>query len=161
MYRIRRFGIMKTATVAAIMYVIVIAIFFVPATLIFSIAGTSSGAENIGAGIGALVVAGILAALLYGLLGFIFTAVACAVYNLAAGWVGGIEVQVEGVMPPPPPPAWGPISPGLPSVPPGSYGASPSQGPPTSSAGQGSWGGSTSSTTDTAPYDPGSASRND
>ena len=164
MYRIRRFGIMKTATVAAIMYVIVVAIFFVPATLILGIAGSSTGSANVGAGVGALIVAGIIAALVYGIVGFIFTAVACAVYNLAAGWVGGIEVQVEGMTPPSAPPAWGPITPGAPTLPPGSYGAPPSQGPPTNTAAQVPWSTPTSptaSTTDTPPYDPGSTPRND
>jgi hypothetical protein len=37
------------------------------------------------------------------------------VYNLAAGWVGGIEVQVETVAPPPPVPAWGTPPPAPPS----------------------------------------------
>jgi hypothetical protein len=137
-YRIRRFGIMKTATVAAIMYVIVIAIFFVPATLIVGIASTSGGATNVGGNVGALIITGIIAALLYGLLGFVVTAVACAVYNLAAGWVGGIEVQVEALQPPQAPPVWGPVGGGP---------ATRIDAPPPAA------------TTDTAPYDP-SAPRN-
>jgi hypothetical protein len=32
--------------------------------------------------------------LLLGVFGFLFFAVFCAVYNLIAGWVGGIEVEV-------------------------------------------------------------------
>ena len=43
----------------------------------------------------------LLAALIYGVFGWIFTAIACAIYNLAAGWVGGIEVQVNQSAPPP------------------------------------------------------------
>ncbi len=43
--------------------------------------------------------AGIFMALLfpvmYAVLGFIFGIVGAAIYNLAAGWVGGIEVEVE------------------------------------------------------------------
>jgi hypothetical protein len=160
-YRIRRFGIIKTATVAAIMYVIVIAIFFVPATLIVGIASTSDGASNVGANVGGLVVAGIIAALLYGLLGFLVTAVACAVYNLAAGWVGGIEVQVEGLQPPQAPPVWGPIGGG----PAGRIDAPPPTSTPSSPA-QVGWGAPPAPpnqphpTTDTAPYDP-NAPRND
>ena len=33
---------------------------------------------------------------LYGLLGFVFTAIGCALYNWVAGMVGGIEVQLDG-----------------------------------------------------------------
>jgi hypothetical protein len=33
--------------------------------------------------------------ILYGVLGFIFTAIGCALYNLVAGWVGGIEVELD------------------------------------------------------------------
>jgi hypothetical protein len=44
--------------------------------------------------------------LAYGLFGWIFTAIVCLIYNLAARWVGGVEVHVEPVAPPPPPPAW-------------------------------------------------------
>ena len=34
--------------------------------------------------------------ILYGICGFIFTAIGCAVYNLVAGWVGGVEVELDG-----------------------------------------------------------------
>ena len=32
---------------------------------------------------------------LYGLMGFVFTAVGCALYNWVAGMVGGIEIKLE------------------------------------------------------------------
>jgi len=50
---------------------------------------------------------GALIALFYGAIGWIFTAIACALYNLVAGWTGGIEIQIESVAPPPAP-SWGP-----------------------------------------------------
>lgn len=159
MYRIRRFGILKTATVAAIMYVIIIAIFFVPATLIVGIASTSGGASTVGTNVGGLIIAGLLAALLYGLLGFVVTAVACAVYNLAAGWVGGIEVQVESLQPPQTPPMWGPVGGG----PTGRIDAPPPSPTQTSIPAQAPWSAPappSNPTTDTAPYDP-TAPRND
>jgi hypothetical protein len=46
----------------------------------------------------------------------VFTAIALAIYNLAARWVGGIEVEIESVAPPPPVPTWGATLP--PSAPP-------------------------------------------
>ncbi len=110
MYRIRRFNVLKTSTVVAVMYVIVVAIIAIPFLLLIAIAGVSvNGGQVQGAGaigvVGALLGA-IFLALFYGLIGWVFTAIACVVYNLAAGWIGGIEVQVESVAPPAPPPAW-------------------------------------------------------
>lgn len=32
---------------------------------------------------------------MYGGMGFVMTAIGCAIYNLIAGWTGGIEVEVE------------------------------------------------------------------
>lgn len=115
MYRIRRFGVVRTATVVAVLYMIMIAIFFVPAAVIVLAVGRGDSA---GGALGVLFV-GLLAAVLYAVLGWVFTAIACALYNVAAGWVGGIEVQVEAVAPPAPVPTWGPIvTPPPPTVPP-------------------------------------------
>jgi hypothetical protein len=121
MYRIRRFGVMKTATVAAVMYMVVVAIFVVPFALLVAIAGTGDGLQG---GLGGALVLGVVAIFGYGLLGWVFTALACLIYNLVAGWVGGIEVQVETVAPPPALPAWGttpqppPAAPPAPPAPP-------------------------------------------
>jgi hypothetical protein len=110
MFRIRRFNVLKTSTVVAVMYVVIVAVVAVPFLLLVAIAGVSvNGGQAQGAGavgvVGALLGA-VFVALLYGLIGWIFTAIACVVYNVAAGWVGGIEVQVEPVASPAPPPAW-------------------------------------------------------
>lgn len=101
MYRIRRFGVMKTATVVAIMYMLIVGVFVVPILLLALVA-----APNASGSIGGIVVFGLLAVFGYGLLGWVFTAIAAAIYNLAARWVGGIEVEIEAVAPPPPLPAW-------------------------------------------------------
>jgi len=114
MFRIRRFGVMKTATVVAVMYMLIVAVFVVPFLLIALIAAPTQGSGSMG-GVGGILVIGFLSIVVYGLLGWVFTAIAAAVYNLAAGWVGGIEVQVEAVAPPPPVPAWGTPPPAPPS----------------------------------------------
>jgi hypothetical protein len=106
MYRIRRFGIMKTATVVAIMYMLIVGVFVVPFLLIALLVAPTQGSGAMGGVAGALVL-GVVAIFAYGLIGWVFTALAAAIYNLAARWVGGIEVQVEVVPPPPPLPAWG------------------------------------------------------
>jgi hypothetical protein len=116
MFRIRRFNAVKTATVVALMYMLIIAIIVVPFLLLFAVAGVSvNGGPNQGGGVIAVLGIGVVLILSYGLLGWVFTAIACVLYNVVAGWVGGIEVQVEAVVPPAPPPVW--MAPG--SAPPG------------------------------------------
>jgi hypothetical protein len=106
MYRIRRFAVMKTATVVAIMYMLIVGVFVVPFGLLALLVAPTQGAGAAGAGISILLF-GLIAIFAYGLLGWVFTAVAAAIYNLAARWVGGIEVEIETVAPPPPLPVWG------------------------------------------------------
>ncbi len=125
MFRIRRFGIMKTATTVAVLYMVAIAIFVVPFTLLFAIAGTSvsSGVGNVSMGLGSIIAFGLVAIVGYGVLAWIFTALACAIYNLVAGWVGGVEIQLDAVAPLPGVPAWGqsttpPPPPAPPAAPP-------------------------------------------
>jgi hypothetical protein len=129
MFRIRRFGVMKTATLVAVLYMLVIAIIVVPITVIVALARS---ADSAGGAIGFLLL-GLLAAVFYGLAGWVFTAISCLLYNVAAGWVGGIEVQVEAVAPATPAPAWGPT--GTPPTPPSrpTWGSAtpPSTTPPT------------------------------
>ena len=103
MYRISRFGVVKTATMVALIYVIVIAIFFVPAAIIVLALGRSNGVAA-----GGVLIGGVLIAIVYAAFGWIFTAISCVIYNVAARWVGGIEVQLQPVAPPPPVPLWAP-----------------------------------------------------
>ena len=108
MVRIRRFNVVKTATVVALMYMVIVAIFAIPFFLLFAVAGVSvNGGPTQATGLfaGGIAIA-LVAVLFYGLLGWVFTAIACVIYNLVAGWVGGIEVEVERAEPPPAPPAW-------------------------------------------------------
>jgi hypothetical protein len=109
MYTIRRFSVVKTATVVAVMYVVIVAVFFIPFAIL-ALAVAPSNSSGAGGLVGVIVFA-LLAALLYGVFGWIFTAIACAIYNLAAGWVGGIEVQVDQVAPPPAQQLWAPSAP--------------------------------------------------
>lgn len=113
MFRIRRFGVVRTATVAAVMYVVIVLVIFIPVLLITALVGiTPNGSDAIGGGgavVGVLIL-GLLVALFYGAFGWVFTAIACLLYNLVAGWVGGIEVQVEAVTPVGQPPATAPTA---------------------------------------------------
>jgi uncharacterized protein YqgC (DUF456 family) len=54
-----------------------------------------SGALQAGMGIGLGLLFAVLAPVLYGAMGFIFGALGALLYNLIAGWTGGIEFEVE------------------------------------------------------------------
>lgn len=125
MYRIRRFGVLRTATVVAVLYMVIVAIFAIPFAF-FALAAGSGPGSVAGVNAGGIIAIALLAIVGYGLLGWVFTAIACALYNLVAGWIGGIEVQVESVGPPPVVPVWGATPPAAPppaSNPPGAGGA--------------------------------------
>lgn len=105
MYRIQRFNVLKTATVVGVMYMVVVAIFAVPFVLLFAFLG-ASGSSGAQTSIGGAFAVGIGVILVYGIIGWIVTAIACVIYNGVAAWIGGIEVMVEPVGAPPAPPAW-------------------------------------------------------
>jgi hypothetical protein len=115
MYRIQRFNVLKTSTVVAVIYMVVVAIIVVPIALLVAVAGTAAQVQG---GVTGAIVFGVVAIFGYGLLGWVFTALACLIYNLVAGWIGGIEVQVESITPPAAPPAWMSTPPSSPTGPP-------------------------------------------
>jgi hypothetical protein len=132
MYRLRRFGVVRTATVVALMYALLVGIILIPILLLVGAVGLQTdvgtggpavvgepgsdlGAGTTGPGalgLAGLLVVGLLAALLYGIVGWVVTAIVCLIYNLVARWTGGIEVQVVQAPPPEAVPAWGPPPPG-------------------------------------------------
>jgi hypothetical protein len=128
MYRIRRFAIVQTATTVAAIYVFVILLFGIPAALIVGLSAGDSNGNSTGA-LGLLFVA-LIAAVIYGLLFWIVTAIGCALYNVVSRWVGGIQLQIDPVAPPAPPPAWGPVTT---TAPPPTPPSPPSWGPPAQS----------------------------
>jgi Transmembrane domain of unknown function (DUF3566) len=105
MYRITRFNVIKTSNVVAVIYMLIVAIFVIPFLILGFLVGATGSAQAqqfLGGGL----IFGVVVILAYWLLGWIFTVIACLIYNLAARWVGGVEVHVEPVAPPPPPPSW-------------------------------------------------------
>lgn len=84
--RIRRVSPLPLATVLGILYAI-LGLVMMPIFLFIA----SMAPEEAGFGTGFVLAMPIL----YGLIGFIFTAVGAALYNLVAGWVGGVEVDLE------------------------------------------------------------------
>ena len=93
---------------------LVIAIIVLPITVIVALARSG---DSVGGAIGFMIL-GLLAAVLYGLVGWVFIPISYLLYNVAAGWVCGIEVQVEAVAPPTSAPAWGPSATPPPTAPP-------------------------------------------
>jgi hypothetical protein len=85
--RIRRFGPGQTAKVVGVLYTLV-GVAFLPVFLLVALFAPNQ--TGMGVGIGFAVVLPFI----YGLCGFVFTAIACLIYNLVAGWVGGIEIEI-------------------------------------------------------------------
>ena len=86
--RIRRFSPVQVAKVAGVLYgmmgVLLMPIFY------FALrAAPSTAAFNVGMGVA------IAVPLIYACIGAIASLIAAALYNLVAGWTGGIEVEVE------------------------------------------------------------------
>jgi hypothetical protein len=84
-YRLRRFGIHATALIASIIY-FVLAVVFSP---IFYLA--SRNAPN-GPLPGILFIIGPVC---YAIFGYVFVAIGCWLYNLVAGWTGGMVLTLE------------------------------------------------------------------
>ncbi len=84
-YRIRRFGIHSTALTVAIMY-FVLAVLVLP---IVYLASRGAPGEPLP---GILFVLG---PFLYAVFGYVFAAIGCWLYNIVAGWAGGVRLTLE------------------------------------------------------------------
>jgi hypothetical protein len=87
-HRLSSFSVGQTAKVLGVLYGLmglIIVPFFILATLF-----SPQGEGRMGLGIA------LALPVLYGLLGFVFTAIGCAMYNWVAGMVGGIEIKLDG-----------------------------------------------------------------
>lgn len=91
--RIRRFSVLQTSWVAAIILFCVMLIFMIPMGLIFSIMGKSGLMPGNFPGFGGAIF--FVLPFFYGIVGFVMTAISCLIYNLIAGWTGGIELEFE------------------------------------------------------------------
>ncbi len=90
--RIRRLDPLQTGKVLGVLYALM-GLIFLP---IFWLIGKAMPAEA-GAGASILMGFGIMMPIVYGLFGLIFGAIGAAIYNLVAGWTGGLQVEVEDV----------------------------------------------------------------
>jgi len=115
---IRRFNVFSVAKIQGFLGFVIGLLIGVVYGLVFMIFGAAisslapqSDSQAMG-GVGAMVVGLIImiaVPIFYGILGFIGGAIGALVYNLAAGVVGGLKFELEGVAPayaPPPPQPW-------------------------------------------------------
>jgi hypothetical protein len=84
--RVTRFSIGQTAKVVGLLYG-VLGVILLPFFLIAAVLGPEEGSFGVGFALALPV--------LYGVAGFIFTAIGCALYNWLAGMVGGVEFELD------------------------------------------------------------------
>lgn len=72
-----------------------IALFSMVAGSLGSLAGSQAGAGTRALGLGMGLGAILIAPIFYGILGGISAALGALIYNLAAGWMGGLEVDIS------------------------------------------------------------------
>ena len=87
--QITRFAVHQTAKVVALLYVC-FTIIFIPFFLAMAFAGSD---------LGPMKWFFLFAPIIYGVLGYLFTAFACVLYNFLAKRVGGIEFTLSGSQP--------------------------------------------------------------
>lgn len=92
--KLKRIPPLPAAKIAAAIYGC-ISLIFVPFMLIGTIAGIASGVEGAGAAAGMGLFVLILIPIFYIVAGFVGTLIGCFIYNLAAGWIGGIELEFD------------------------------------------------------------------
>ena len=90
-YQLRRIGVLKAALVGGIAYAIMGLIFLPFFFLISMMPGPTGLQEDWMVG----PVIALLLPLFYGVLGFVTSAIAAAVYNLIAMMVGGLEIELQ------------------------------------------------------------------
>jgi hypothetical protein len=113
---IKRFGVLSAAKLYAVVMAAIGLIIGIPLGLIMMVIGAAvmsmgrdGGAPGgVGIGMGLFYMIGL--PIMYGLMGFIFGALGALVYNMAAGFLGGLELELEnadaGYAAPPQPQDW-------------------------------------------------------
>jgi hypothetical protein len=90
--RVRRIGVMPFATTMAALYLLLGVIILIPIMLfggaLSKMTGGMSGSGGFSMGVM------IAMPIIYGICGFILGAITAALYNVVAGWTGGIEIEL-------------------------------------------------------------------
>ncbi len=94
MKRVKRFGVYQTSKVGAITMFCISLIIILPFALLGRLIGGMSGNHFPGFPFGGGFFL-IVLPFIYGILGFIMTAISCLIYNMISKWTGGIELEFE------------------------------------------------------------------
>ena len=106
--KIRRIGVISMATTQAVLMMalslVVVLIYAVIGGSVLAIgaaagssstgAGGPSPAQLAGMGVGMIIAMVIFVPMIYGAMGFIFGALGALIYNVVAGWTGGVEMEL-------------------------------------------------------------------
>ena len=102
--RIRKIGVLSVAKIYAVMMLVMMLIVSIPYGLVIMIFGAAmlgQGSEAGYAAGGGSIVVGLLVMIglpiFYAIFGFIAGAIGAFLYNIFAGMVGGVEIEVENV----------------------------------------------------------------
>ena len=97
MVQVKRIGVKQTAKFFGVFYFLIALVFILPFSLISMVAGFGVLPKEQGPGIfaalGGLVL--LFIPLFYALIGFVFVAIGAVIYNLIAGKVGGVEIELK------------------------------------------------------------------
>ncbi len=110
--QIKRVGVLSYAKISGVVMTGIALVVAIPLGLIMMIVGAAALSESgaaAGIGIGMGLAYMLILPVMYGVIGFIFGAVGALIYNVAAGFVGGIELELENTeagYAAPPPPQW-------------------------------------------------------
>ncbi|MGB8508449.1 MAG: hypothetical protein WCD76_08585 [Pyrinomonadaceae bacterium] len=113
---IKRVGVLSFAKMQSLIMAFLGVFIGVIYGLIFMVVGAAMFSQRgggAGAGASSLVIGVVMmiaVPIFYGVIGFIFGALSAFVYNVAAGFIGGIEMELENTeveYAAPPPPQWG------------------------------------------------------
>jgi hypothetical protein len=97
---IARFDVVRTANIVAALYAVIVLVigllFAVPIAIVALVAGQDAGGPGVATGgvVGVLMLL-VLAVVFYAGIGWVMTALVCALYNALAGRIGGIRIEVQ------------------------------------------------------------------
>ena len=89
MQQVKSFGVLQTAKFLAAMYFIMTAIFAIPFAVIGAIVSVIAGKPE-----GLFSLLFLAAPFFYAIIGGLFGALACWLYNVVAARIGGIEIEI-------------------------------------------------------------------
>ena len=98
MYSLRSVGVLSCAKISGALYGC-LALILMPVFLLAGFAGMMMGREGGAMSGAAMLFLAVLLPFFYAAIGFIFGALTAWIYNLVAGWVGGIELELKAPVP--------------------------------------------------------------